>query len=230
MSLNIIIIGAGIAGLTAAISLCQAGHSVKIFEKSKFATEIGAALNLNPNGAVTLAALGFSFDRALVRRQQRLESVCGETLKRLGCVDLRNSEHDFGAPLQSVLRSDLHQELLHLATHGSNQAALSLDSPIRRIYAAEGRVELESGETYTADLIIAADGIHSIGRGEVFSNDLMLAETGMNAFRFLIPTENIEDLQSLKSLIPGETPGVTIFIDTKDKDNERHLVWYDCHG
>lgn len=77
--MNIIIVGAGIAGLSTAIALRRAGHTVQvcilylqvtisdnyqIFEKSHFAAEIGAAVSLAPNGVLVLQALGFDFARA----------------------------------------------------------------------------------------------------------------------------------------------------------------------
>lgn len=62
--LEIGIIGAGIAGLTAAIALAHAGHNVDIYERSRFAYEIGAAISLAPNAARVLSHYDFNFHRA----------------------------------------------------------------------------------------------------------------------------------------------------------------------
>lgn len=56
--LNILIVGAGIGGLTAAIALRNQGHRVQIFEQSRFATETGAAVHLAPNANGILRRLG----------------------------------------------------------------------------------------------------------------------------------------------------------------------------
>ena len=56
--LKILIVGAGIGGLTAAIALRKQGHHVQIFEQSRFATETGAALHLAPNANGILRRLG----------------------------------------------------------------------------------------------------------------------------------------------------------------------------
>jgi 2-polyprenyl-6-methoxyphenol hydroxylase-like FAD-dependent oxidoreductase len=56
--LNIIIIGGGLAGLAAAISLRHNGHNVEIFEQSRFANEIGAAIHMTPNATGILKQIG----------------------------------------------------------------------------------------------------------------------------------------------------------------------------
>lgn len=58
------IVGAGIAGLAAAIGLRRAGHNVEIFEKSNFKREIGAAILLTPNGNRVIRRWGFDFHKA----------------------------------------------------------------------------------------------------------------------------------------------------------------------
>ncbi|RYC79582.1 hypothetical protein BFJ63_vAg17533 [Fusarium oxysporum f. sp. narcissi] len=62
--LDIGIVGAGIAGLTAAAVLGRLGHKIELYEKSRFSNEVGAAINIGPNAGHVLHALGFDNARA----------------------------------------------------------------------------------------------------------------------------------------------------------------------
>jgi salicylate hydroxylase len=64
MPFQIGIIGAGIAGLGAAIGLRRAGHDVEVFEQSQFKNEVGAAITITPNGTRVLDYWGFDHGKA----------------------------------------------------------------------------------------------------------------------------------------------------------------------
>lgn len=83
--LEILIVGAGIGGLTAAIALRKQGHNVQIFEQSRFATETGAALHLAPNANGILRRLGlFPEDFGANLTQRVLDSqFCFSSFVRL---------------------------------------------------------------------------------------------------------------------------------------------------
>lgn len=56
--LKVIIVGGGIAGLAAAISIRRNGHQVEVFEQSRFLNEVGAAIHMTPNATGILRQIG----------------------------------------------------------------------------------------------------------------------------------------------------------------------------
>ena len=235
MPLDIIIVGAGIAGLCAAVALRQAGHSVTVFEKSQFAAELGAALLISPNGTRVLSRLGFSFERARGCHVTAWEIFDGMTLEDVVRLDLGNAEEKYGAPLMTVHRVDLHNELLRLAETDDSDVGLKvklcLSSKVVGASAEEGTVILTDGSVRKADLIVAADGVHSVLRDVVFGQEAPNASsTGLSAFRFLIPTAKLLDDPCLVKFLKWKCSGPTYFVDMGDSKRERYLVWYDCQG
>ncbi|MDI1490467.1 MAG: hypothetical protein OHK93_001670 [Ramalina farinacea] len=235
MPLNVIVVGAGIAGLCAAVALHQAGHNVIVFEKSKFAAEIGAALVLSPNGSRVLRQLGFSFERARGCRITAWDTLDGATLTKLKSLDLANAEEHFGAPLVTMHRVDLHKELLRLASEptssGKRRVDLRLNSRVVRADAEKGTVELADGSVHTADLVVAADGLHSVVKEAVLGSQIPTPrDSGCSAFRFLIPTKQLTRDPELAMTVRDKCRGPTILADLTDGVVDRHIVWYDCQG
>ncbi|KID84046.1 Monooxygenase, FAD-binding protein [Metarhizium guizhouense ARSEF 977] len=243
MPLDIAIIGAGIAGLTAAVSLRRSGHRVQIYEASAFSGEIGAALNLTPNGVQVLQHLGFDFERAKAVQMVNWDTVSGIDLARIACQDLHAAADKFGAPFFAVHRVDLHRELMRLANvseargPGTDQQAdgilLQLASPVTRVDAQEGRIEFADGTVRHADLVVGADGLRSVvrdavARGAGLAEPIGLVATGQSAFRFLVPTEDLQATASGRKLLAWKTPGACLLADTKLVDKERHIMWYPC--
>ncbi|KAL8699513.1 MAG: hypothetical protein Q9201_005964 [Fulgogasparrea decipioides] len=234
MPLNIVVVGAGIAGLSAAVSLRQAGHTVTVFEKSKFAVETGAALLLVSNGTRVLSRLGFSFERARGQHFTAWETLDGRTLANIGSLDLTDAEKRYGAPLMCVHRVDLHKELLRLASAEDTNARkvqLHLNSAVIDARPEKGEIELADGSVHKADLIVAADGLHSVlKRVALGSLASISASTGISAFRFLIETRSLMNDPQLVEFLSRKCKGPTILADTQEVESERHIVWYDCQG
>ncbi|KAL6693486.1 hypothetical protein J3F84DRAFT_380938 [Trichoderma pleuroticola] len=233
MPIRVIIVGAGIGGLTAAVSLRQAGCEVTIFEKSTFVGEIGAALGLTPNGSRVLEHLGFSFQKARTCTLKTWATIDGLTYNTLNQLDLSNAQRAFGAPVRAVHRVDLHTELLRLATMSeqglSQPVTLKLGSQVTEALP-DGTIILQDGSRYTADIVVGADGLRSVIRDAVLSEDDQAkpVHSGQAAFRFLVDTSTLRSDPTLASLADDNTDRLSLFADTSETIRERHVIWYAC--
>lgn len=168
------------------------------------------------------------------------DTVSGIDLGRIMCQDLSTANDTFGAPFFAVHRVDLHKELMRLANvsqasptdtpQESDGVTLHLASAVTRVDAVEGRIEFADGTVKHADLIVGADGLRSVVRNAVVqtSRQAELISTGYSAFRFLIPTEELQAFSTGRKLLEWKTPGACLLADTELEDNERHIIWYPC--
>jgi 2-polyprenyl-6-methoxyphenol hydroxylase-like FAD-dependent oxidoreductase len=158
---EVLIVGAGIAGLSAAIALDRVGVSVQVIERAAAMTQAGTALSLWPNALAALEHIGLGAVTGIgVDEQQGVtRRPSGEDLFRL---DQSRLNQRLGMPTQIVLRPTLQQLLLDHASH----LPIRMNTPASRIDAGDSSVsvELSTGETLRAPVVLACDGIHSVGR------------------------------------------------------------------
>ncbi|MDI6026358.1 FAD-dependent monooxygenase [Corticibacterium sp. UT-5YL-CI-8] len=173
---DLVIAGAGIAGLTAALSFAQDGASVRIYERSARLDEVGAGLQLSPNVTRILARLDV-LDR-LIDQAVKPEAVVlrqASTLAEVASVPLGTAaERRWGAPYLVIHRADLQKALVEAALEAPG-ISLTLDSTVAAADASQGgiRVAIKSkgnSTTDRADLFVAADGVWSNSRAWVRSD------------------------------------------------------------
>lgn len=167
--MRILMIGAGIAGLAAALALARKGHDVRVLERADGLHEVGAGLQLGPNAMRVLAALGIAdavtaagqCPRAITLRDGR--SAREILTIPLGEAALRR----WGGRYVTLHRADL-VALLGAALETARPGALTTGCTVDEIDADAASVVTADGETLSADLIIGADGIHSRVRTALF--------------------------------------------------------------
>lgn len=115
--LHVVVVGAGIAGLSAAISLRRAGHTVHVYERSSMNNEIGAAINVPPNATRFLTAWGLDPVRWRFVKSRRVTYNDPFNMKQTALLSTDETARSVGgAELYYAHRVDLHNALKWLAT------------------------------------------------------------------------------------------------------------------
>ncbi|RXV61645.1 monooxygenase [Roseovarius sp. A46] len=181
-TMKIAVIGAGIGGLAVAQALARRGADVTVFEQASEIAEVGAGLQISPNGARVLDALGLGAElrqRAVMARTVQLCDYRGGEVVRLDLGDTGQGGYHF-----------LHRaDLINLLANGARAAGVRIRLLQRIIGVTDGRrprVELANGAGFDADLVIGADGLHSVVRAAL-NGPRAPFFTGQVAWRALVP-------------------------------------------
>lgn len=226
--LKILIVGAGIGGLTAALALRQQGHEVLIFEQSQFASELGAAVHLAPNSNGILKRLGIDAEKFGSNHMQFLTEYTAEGIETRH-IDLEEPNKLWQHSWLLAHRVHLHDALKNAAigSEGKGQPAkLFLSSRVLNVDPETAFLTLEDGKTFQGDLILGADGLHSVTRKAVSGREIKTFSSGKSAFRFLISRKVAQDdpvtakfVQKLGELIIwyGEDRRVVVYPTTNNQ-------------
>ncbi len=191
--MRVLIAGAGIGGLTAALAALRQGHEVEVYEQASELKEVGAGVQLSANGTRVLYALGVgeelkSLSCEATGKEIRLWNT-GETWKLfdLGKVSIER----YGFPYFTVYRPDL-LDVLARAVRRLKADAIHLRRKCVGFTQTDGevRLDLEDGTTATGDLLVGADGVHSRIRQTLFGADKPQF-SGIIAWRGIIPMERL---------------------------------------
>lgn len=197
-SRQIVIVGAGIAGLTAALAFAERGFPVRLFEQTRQLEAAGAGLQLSPNATRILRRLGV-LDRLLpnaVRPQAVVLKDAG-SLRELARVPLgQAAEQRWGAPYLVAHRADLQAALMAAV---AQRPDIELVTGARVTGIATGpqslvaTVEADGKATQAAGgLLLGADGVWSSVRAGLARTAGFAASrfSGELAWRATIPAQS----------------------------------------
>ena len=170
-TVDALVVGGGIGGLSAALALRAAGHRVRVFERSESFAEVGAGISLWPNGVMALRQLGVggavdrisgSMERMAYRRSD------GRLLTRFSLEPLYRDVGERAAP---VPRASLHEALADALGAEAIQMGTNCTG-VRNTATGAAATLVKSGRSFEveADLVVAADGTHSRLRQALAAN------------------------------------------------------------
>lgn len=167
MPLRILVVGAGVGGISVARGLLRDGHHVTVFEQRPDARAGGGAVTIWPNGATVLEQLGVDMDGAgQLLSTVRVVTSAGRPLVAL---DLTAIVDRLGASVRMVPRRVLLERLLA----GFPTDHIQYDRRAAKVASTPDgvRVEFANGSVVDGDLLIGADGLHSKIRDVVGARD-----------------------------------------------------------
>lgn len=190
-----LIVGSGIGGLGAAIALSLRGWDVQVLEQAPALGEIGAGLQIAPNGWHVLAALGVSDSlAATLFEPEAIEMRLGRSGRRVFKLPLVGYAQDrWGAPYIHIHRADLVaalQQRLNALQPGAIQTGarvLGYDQTPDGV-----TVEVAGSGAHAGDILIGADGLHSVVRTQMLGPDRP-RYTGNMAWRAVVPMDVLGD-------------------------------------
>ncbi|MFF7733779.1 FAD-dependent monooxygenase [Streptomyces sp. NPDC007984] len=190
---RVVIAGGGIGGLAAALSVSARGHRVVVCERNSEFAELGAGIQLAPNGMHALDRLGVAEAvrkiAVPVRELRFMDGVSGEHVVSMSLEERYQAR--FRNAYVVVHRGELHRLLLR-ACEDSDRIELR---PAGQVVGYEHtgqavRVLLAGGRTLTADALIGADGLHSAVRDRLVG-DGEPRNAGITVYRSIVPMERV---------------------------------------
>ena len=193
---HVLIVGAGLGGLSCAISCLNDGLKVTILEKAKELGEIGAGIQIPPNATRVMTHYGLvdKIERAgavTVPGQQLLDYATGKVIIAQPGPEWHLKQ--FGHYWYVVHRADYHKVLLDEAIRRG--AEIHLDCDVVKVDLS-GSVNLADGKVHSADVVVGADGLRSSIRTTILGHQVDPVETGDMAFRITVSRERVAQLES----------------------------------
>jgi salicylate hydroxylase len=189
----IIVMGAGIGGLCAALGLLRRGFEVEIYEQATELREVGAGVQISPNGSRVLDALGIlNIVRRTACETQGKEVRLWNTGQTWKLFDLGSQAVlRYGYPYFTVYRVDLHNALID-AVRDLKPSAIHLGKRCVAVHASDDSVtaSFADGSQALCRALIGADGVHSTVRSSLFGN-VESKYANLMAWRGVIPMQRV---------------------------------------
>ncbi len=202
--MQVIIVGGGIGGLTAALMLHARGIRATVYEQAPVIREAGVGINTLPHAIAELAELGLlpALDAAGIRTRELIYmNRFGQTVWR----EPRGLHAGFKVPQFSIHRGRLQKVIHDAVVERLGPDAVRTGRRLLGFIEDEGGITAhfadsragEAGETARADVIIGADGIHSALRAKFFPDQGPPSCQGVKMWRGAIDWPQVLDGESM---------------------------------
>ena len=226
----VIVIGAGIGGLTLALALQQAGVPCRVYEAAAELKPLGVGLNLLPHAVKELAALGLQ-DRLLARGVETRDYSFYTSHGQLIYSEPRGRFAGYGWPQISIHRGRLHAELLAAVKERLGEAALFLGHKCAGVdqdaEAAVVRFVDPQGLTLPevrGAVAIACDGVHSVARAAMHPKEAVPRYEGTTQYRGTTRWKPFLSGASMAYLGTYETGKLIIYPIEQNVDAQGHQL------
>jgi salicylate hydroxylase len=196
-SSQVLVAGGGIGGIAAALALVRRGFSVKVLEQAAQLGEIGAGIQLGPNGFAAFDALGIgeiARARAVYTDEMVMHDALDETL--VGRIPTGEAFRErFGNPYAVIHRADVHGSLLEGA-QATDRIQVATSTPVQRVEQDETGVTVfdARGNRHRGIALIAADGVKSAVRRQYVGDEARVS--GHVVYRAVVDRRDFpQDLQ-----------------------------------
>ncbi|OJJ04025.1 hypothetical protein ASPVEDRAFT_54276 [Aspergillus versicolor CBS 583.65] len=224
-NMKVIIVGGGLGGLACAIACRRENLDVVVLERSSNAREVGAGIQIPPNGGRIIEQLGL-----LSKILEKGSTVQHVDFRRYHDGTLLRSMpfgedivEEFGVPWVIIHREDFHRVLLDEATRLG--AEICLGAEVTDVVFEQPEVILARGERVAGDVIIGADGLYSRIRDIVLDSPTKPEETGDLAYRAIFRREQLEALNDPDVNSLCEKVAVTSWLGP-----DKHSIFYPVRG
>ncbi|THC88630.1 hypothetical protein EYZ11_011921 [Aspergillus tanneri] len=211
--MQILVVGAGLAGLGSAISCSLAGHEVHVLEAAQEIREVGAGIQVLPNSSRVLQHWGLEEALQPHMTSPRVCNFLGWKGNFISSLDFHESEKQFpGTWYRDFHRADLQRCLVDRAVELG--VRLTCNTRIEDITVHADGVTVTAtaadGRQWSADLVIGADGVFGNLTEGLLGRSNPPVKTGDLAYRLLLSAEEMRRDPELVAFV--EDPQVNYWL------------------
>ncbi len=215
----ILILGAGIGGLTSAIALSRAGFRVEVFERARELREVGAGVALWSNAMAALQQIGMEPPVRQAGAPLDVALLLSWDGRDLGALPIQEVAQELGLPRSVGIHRPSLQKVLLEGCEGipihTDRGGVSFEDRGDRVV-----LRLADDSEVTGSLLIGADGVRSVVRAQLRGDDPEPDFTGSVAWRGIVESNGaVEPGISLTAWGTGRRIGIF------EVDEER-VCWY----